>query len=91
MYLSWRGCGGGGGSLTLGYPDQREAVGVIGLYEFYQSFPYIATQVEGIAGAAGAHQGADLDGLFGSVGDLHDADAFVPQGVILQQAREFFS
>ena len=54
------------------------------LEKFYESFPDITAEVEGVARAGGAHQGADFDGPFAGIGDLQDLDAFIPQRVLVQ-------
>ena len=43
-----------------------------------EPFADMASEVEGIAGIGGAHQGPDFHGPLGGIGDLQYVDATVP-------------
>lgn len=64
--------------LKLG-ADAGYGVGVLLLQECDELLADQTAKVPGSAGVASAHQGAQLDGVFLGVGDLHVGDFAAPQ------------
>src|SRR6266436_8849786 len=94
-------CGKPGESLVFGLawsevrfcsePRGGEGVGVVLLYPRRHFFADQASQVEVLAGVAGAHEATQLHGAVGEVGDLKATDPVVPQRRGMNDGLELFS
>lgn len=68
-----------------------EAVGIVTLEEGDEAFSDEAAQVKGGGSVVGAHDGAELHGAFGEIGDLKSGGAGVPEFRFAQDAVELLA